>query len=348
MTRLRASKALSQGHWPVYGMAVAALLVGQALLWGPNPIGWDWLLVSGVVVFLGALRLSWDVPRLVIDTLGRLQTRGVIAEPASDGAGVSAAARELERTARRYRPWGATAAATLMLLGWVYAAGGDPYWGNWALWLTVALAAVAGVVLARLTAYGGLARVLVDLGMTPQPQPGHVDRAAGLRPVGELYLRQATVVAAIGVFAGVWWLLIGVIERYAYWRDPYLILFVLAIGLELLIFFAPLWSFHRLMAAARAGLLTEADQTSRRIRDLGHQLTDTADASGRERLEGEIARLTQRWSDIEEMPTWPVDAGMRRRFTWNNVMVAVPFVLKALSAPRGWQEVGEGLTKLFA
>jgi hypothetical protein len=254
---------------------------------------------------------------------------------------------DLEGTARRYRKVGAPLTALTMALLWVVAFGGLP-WRNAALWLDVALAGVAGAVLARLVAYGRLGAVLKRNGLVPAAQPGHVDNAAGLQPVGALFLRQATVVAAIGVFAGVWWLVIGGYDRYAYWRGPYVGVIIIAVGCEIVAFAAPLWSFHRLMAADKQQLLKEADRVSRDILELQDTLSAGCPPTDYDRLAGELERLTRRWHDIETMPTWPVDARVRRRFTWNNVAVLVPVAMNAASAPRWWQDLSESLERLLS
>lgn len=335
------------------GLGLVVLAGSQALAWG-DLRNWDWLLVTGVVVFAGAYLFSRGLPDLVEETVRRLWDRGVIAESPGDEAAaprdedaVSRVVTALERRWQRYRRWGRPVAAVTMLALWGAAFGGLPVW-NLAMWLTVALAFVAGGVLAQLVAYGRLATTLDECGLPPRPQPGHADRAAGLRPVGELYLRQATVVAAIGVFAGVWWVLIGTGDRYAYWRGPYVGVMLIAVGCELLAFAAPLWSFHRIMAADKRRRIRGADLASREMHLLHAERGEVRDPADRERIDRELERLARHWQDVEDMPTWPVDAGIRRRFTWNNVALAVPIALKAVSAPRWWQDLTEGLTRLLS
>jgi hypothetical protein len=339
-------------HWfslsSVLGMSL--LLAYQLALWGWRPADWDWLLVTGLGVFLVAYALSRGFPRRVAETVQRLRDRGVIgdarADPADHDAEVAAVVRDIEERARRYRLVGAPLAAATMALLWIVAFHDVP-WRNGALWLNVVLAAVAGGVLGRLVAYGRLGHILIRNGLPPHPQPGHVDNAAGLGPVGDLYLRQATVVAAIGLFAGVWWLLIGTSERYAYWRGPYVAVMLIAVGCEVLAFVAPLWTFHVLMATEHRRLVEDADKTSREIQVLTRERAIRPEPVDRERIDAEVERLTRRWRDIETMPTWPVDARVRRRFTWNNVIVAVPILLKAISAPSSWRDLADGLAGLL-
>jgi hypothetical protein len=45
------------------------------------------------------------------------------------------------------------------------------------------------------------------------------------------------------------------------------------------------------------------------------------------------------------MPTWPVSLAMRRRFAVQNVVLFLPVVAQALSAPKSWQSVIDGVSK---
>jgi hypothetical protein len=80
----------------------------------------------------------------------------------------------------------------------------------------------------RLRAYGRIGRVMDEFGRHPVPQPGHPDGAAAFRPVGALVVRQTSIIAAIGLFAGIWWLLMSNSHffgaRYGRWKDPYLVI----------------------------------------------------------------------------------------------------------------------------
>jgi hypothetical protein len=330
-------------------LGTCLLVLYQFGLWGWRISKWDWLLLTGVAVFVVAYGLSRTFPRRVADTVERLWDRGVIGpEPgtALHGVDVAALVTDLEETAKRYRLIGAPVAAMVMVALWFVAFTGLP-WGDGAFWLDVTLAAVAGAALGRLIAYGRLGNILVRNGLPPHPRPGHVDEAAGLSPVGVLYLGQASVVAAMGLFAGVWWLIIGETARYAQWRGPYVAVMVIAVACEFLAFFAPLWSFHLLMSAERQRLVKDADSASRQIQDLIAARASAPDLNELERIDTEIERHTRVWRDIETMPTWPMNAGIRRRFTWNNLVVAIPFILKAIAAPTWWQDVTDGVAGIL-
>jgi hypothetical protein len=73
-----------------------------------------------------------------------------------------------------------------------------------------------------------------------------------MRPVGDLYAFQATLIATAAAFVGVWWLLIpsfGV--TYRGWRTPYLGLLGFLLCCEALAFAAPLHSFCLIMTSLR-------------------------------------------------------------------------------------------------
>ncbi len=48
------------------------------------------------------------------------------------------------------------------------------------------------------------------------------------------------------------------------------------------------------------------------------------------------------------MPTWPVDATTRRRFTVNNIFLFLPFILDILSASDTMKKFLDLLVKFFA
>lgn len=73
-----------------------------------------------------------------------------------------------------------------------------------------------------------------------------------------------------------------------------------------------------------------------------------ADPTDQEHLDAEIKQLTEVWREIEDMPTWPIDRRIRKRFAWNHVIVLVPVVLKALSTPAWWQDLANAITKVFS
>lgn len=223
-------------------------------------------------------------------------------------------------------------------------------WRSGLYWIELLGAAGAGLLVGRFVAYGRLGALLKRQGLVPVVAAGHPDGAAGLLPVGAFYVRQATIVAAIGLFAGIWWLIItndpyfGV--RYATWRSPYLVIIGVCLVLEWLTLLAPLGYFHQCMLAERRRLMPEADKRAARAAELERAIGHAAGEDEAERLIGERDRATERWRMITEMPTWPVDAKLRRNFGWNNVAILVPVVLQWVKAPQILQQLGQLLGRL--
>lgn len=342
VVRKRAAASIAWVKRHFVGIVIATTALLQVTLRG-EPANWDWLFVTGMAVFAGAYKLSSHQPERVQRTLVRLTDRGVIITEKPDRA-VARVAADLTRTVRRYRPLGCTLFTIVMLALWAAAFRGVP-WRNQILWIELILAAFAGAVITKLVVYGQLSAVLKRNGLSPKPQQGHLDGASGLRPIGELYLRQATVVAFIGAFAGIWWLLIPRFPMYASWREPYVWVIVVAVACELLAFVAPLWGFHQVMRADRDERLREADKLGQRMADLTAQRQTAEDAEKKERLDADIEQVTKEWRAIEDMPTWPIDRRIRTRFAWNNVVVLIPVALKALSTPQWWQDLADAVTK---
>jgi hypothetical protein len=57
------------------------------------------------------------------------------------------------------------------------------------------------------------------------------------------------------------------------------------------------------------------------------------------------SEITKRYEAIEAMPTWPVNARLRRRFTLNNLALLVPVAAQALGGSDQWQELLQGAQK---
>lgn len=213
-------------------------------------------------------------------------------------------------------------------------------------WIEAAAAAIAGAVIGQFVANGQLGLLLAKNGLVVGVTPGHPDGAAGLQPIGKLYLRQATLVAAIGLYAGVWWLIFPEIQRYTSWRDPYLALVVTCLVLEWLAFFVPMHSFHRLMVRERERLLPTADLAASRVVEIEGELGRSADTTQSARLEAEKAAAIKRFTDIEEMPSWPLTPRIRRRFGWNNVVIVIPLFLQWVGAPKFATQLNEVIGRI--
>lgn len=320
-----------------------AFLVVVEISDGPGPAAdWNWLMHTGAIVFLIALAAAREIPPAVPATVRRIR---LVDDEGVEGAYADQVLVALEGVHRRYARIGAPVGLVLMAVFWLWARG-DQVWGNALFWLELLAAGGAGYVVGGFVAYGRLGNVLDSLRLRPLAVPGHPDGAAGLRPVGAFYLRQAMIVALIGVFAGVWWLLFPYVGAYASWRDPYLGIVLVCVVLEAMALFLPLRTFHLHMRQQRGELLQEADEAAAAVARSDSVIWRTSDDEQRAALEAERQRALDRWQAIDTMPTWPVDLVIRKRFAWSNVAMLVPVVLQIVNAPQILQQISNALTSL--
>ena len=209
---------------------------------------------------------------------------------------------------------------------------------------------IAGWHLGRMAAYGGLGAALKAQRIEVRPTPGHLDGAAGLKPVGDFYFFQAMVAAIPSIYLAVWWFMIPLVTsvwpRYASWRSPYIGLLALSIAFEVLAFLVPMWSFHLEMQHEKLNLLKKADELSANIGALEAQLAEPAHPDSRRELQEQLALMTKYYWNIENMPTWPVDYKTRRHFTLSNVGLLLPVaaeLVKVTSVSQMLELVGNSL-----
>lgn len=313
-------------------LAVAALLSTGVVANEVAKVGlafenWDWLLVSGFTALLAAAYPSLHLPDRVSGTVTRLARRGVLTGP----AGLDDVVARLHRAARLVGTGSALLFVVVVVAAFVVAFG-DQIGGRLVLLVIECVAAVpVGLFVGRAVVYGRLGRWLARAGGTVVPEPRHLDGAAGLLPVGELYFHQAKLLAVPAAHLAVWWVLIPLFgDRYLRWREPYVGLLAIVVVSAVLAFVLPMLWFHWIMKRARQDLQQEADELSRR-------------ASG-----GSSESDPERYAAIEAMPTWPVDAGIRRRFGAGNVVLLIPVIAQALGASGSSQGMLDGLGKIIS
>jgi hypothetical protein len=314
-------------------LLIALLLVNELSLFGRDLRQWDWLFVSGVLVFVATLRLALELPDRVEQALVRVGLRGVLAGEAADLRALSAG---VHRSARRISVLGSSGAALLMILAWIIARGSRI--GSYGPTVTAETlgAALAGLFIGRIVGYGMLGRRIQRTNLRIAPEPQDFDGAAGLRPIGSLYLFQASLVAVPAAFLAVWWFLIPVFgNRYDSWRNVYAGLTVVMVALEGIAFVAPMLSFHTILHRAKLDLLVEADRYNQEAAGLRERLVDV---TGEDRgvLVNRLEWLEQRYHAIEAMPVWPVDIRIRRRFTISNALILLPLALQAVGLSGPW------------
>jgi hypothetical protein len=210
-----------------------------------------------------------------------------------------------------------------------------------------AWAYVAGHRIGRLVAYGRLGWYLQASSTSLRMFPGHIDGAAGLKPVGAFCMHQALILAIPAAFLAMWsfmipaWPEVTVRLRYAVWMHPYLGLLAMTLFLEVLVFVLPMWWFHRAMCLEKGRLLREADELSQKIALISNQLSDARTSEERNLLNEEISSKTRQFWQIERMPTWPVDVSLVRNFTVANVPLFIPLVAEMLGVHEKWVKLIE-------
>lgn len=305
---------------------------------------WDLMLISGVLAFMVALGLARTIPLRMALTLNRLANRSVF-ELSEDA--LARLQKKMEERERLFSKVGAVAVGLVILGAFLLAYGGIPAYEIPLTVLEVILGAVAGYHIGAMIAYGTLGRLSVSEKVSVRPKPGHIDRAAGLKPIGDFYFFQAMVVAIPCVYIAVWWFLIPLLPHYQHWRNPYLGLLAVGLIFEILSFLLPMWVFHVIMQQEKVKSLGEADQLSKKIAELENRILRSADAGETSDLQRQLDFQREKYWEIEHMPTWPVDATTRRRFTINNLLLFLPFLsdLVRLSAP--WQRFLDVLEKFL-
>jgi hypothetical protein len=305
---------------------------------------WDLMLITGVVAFIVALALARTIPRRMSQTLDRLAKRSVFELSEEELAQLQ---QKFEERSRLFSRVGAVLVGLVMLVTFLVAYGGIPSHKIPLTVLEVFLGAVAGYYIGQMIAYGTLGQLSVSERIPVSPRPGHIDRAAGLKPIGDLYFFQAMVVAIPCVYLAVWWFLIPLLPEYRDWRSPYLGLLAVALLLEILSFLLPMWVFHLIMQQQKVKSLAEADELSKKIIELENRILRSADARETNDLQKQLDFQREKYWEIENMPTWPIDATTRRRFTVNNLFLFLPFLSDVVRLSAPWKLFLEALQKFL-
>jgi len=336
---------LRKHYWYVAAAALVLLIVNELYLFGVHLAHWDWLYISGWVTFLLAFKATFLLPDKVDEVLTRLSASQVLSGGKN---GLDGFKRAIHISARRAAwIWGLIVAAVLAV-GWIVAVRTAFASHFLAVILEVAGAFLAGSFIGRAVSYSRLGQRLQRQKFTITLNPEHLDGVAGLRPVGRLYFFQSALVAVPGAFLAVWWFLIPLLGgRYSNWRGVYAVLLVFVVACEFFAFLAPMWSFHSIMSKGKEKLLADADRISDQAARIQKELLDSENETDVAQLEDRLGRLTKRYQAIVQMPTWPVDTSLRRRFAVNNLLLLVPVVAQVLGAPGSLQNLLDNVQKVF-
>jgi hypothetical protein len=317
---------------------VLFLVLEQWLAFGRELAGWDWPSVSAGLTFALALPFALRLPEQTDETIERLARRQVL-------VGSSQALRtELARSATIWSQvlGPVTAAVLFAVFGLVWGPGTRPL----LILFSVLAGYFAGRVIGRALAVARIGRRIERGEWMLRVQPGHVDGAAGLEPVGSLYFRHAMILAIPAVWLAI--RLVATTFAMDEWRSVYLGLLVVMVALEIVAFVGPMLSFHRIMIREKRRLLLEADRSSERIARLEQARTETAEEADRKAIGEQLEGLRARYLQLEQLPTWPVDAATRKRFTLRNLVLLLPAVVNAagMTLPNTelWNTIVDALT----
>jgi len=317
--------------------------------YGNSFVRWDWMLLSGLATLTVGVQIARGARSRLDQSIGRLIDRGVLAFGRDTHTAFNVA---LDARAGLWAQRSGLVVAVAIGAAFVLAFGIGLVLEPERLFLMVlelALGFAAGRYLGRMAAFGSLGWLLRGRHVRIVVRPGHIDGAAGLKPIGDYYLYQAALSALPAVFLAVWLVLIPVwpSNRYDQWRDAYLGLLPLALAFEVLAFLLPMRAFHQEMASQKQEQRRTADVRSREIADIQAELATCEDEQRRAGLKDQLASKTQQYWDIESMPTWPVDLRMWRRFTFGNAALALPLISEYLGLGGFAKQLVETLQRVF-
>jgi len=351
-------------HWVKFStFVVVATVLNEFTIFGWDWANWDWLYAGGWVLFGVLYPATLTLPDRAHLTVQRLldtreaspaddsgdsvdDGRGTAEQKKDRGPGpgdLSALMTPLHNSARRLSVQLGAVAASVMALAWLGAKRADVLHHAQSAGPMSVAAFLVGMFVGRTFAYGRLGHYLSQRRVNVRGVPGHLDGAAGLRPVGELFIYNASLLAVLAVYLGGWWLVFPHIEHYQDWEQPYAGLFFVSIAFEVIAFVLPLLWFHRQMTARKRELLGDADEYARTVVALRAEWLNATDDVHRATLTSRSDYLTNRYEEIQRFPTWPVDIGVRRRFAVNNLVVVVPILLRLLGLSDGWQKLWSAL-----
>lgn len=187
--------------------AFVAVYIGYNLYrWSGALLQWDLLLISGALAFILGLVYVRRVGDWFDITVRRLLDRRVID---LDEAGIRDLVTRMNQDATLWARGVALIGAVALCVAFVMSLLEDYRLEKALLLIPEVIGAyLAGCYLGRMACYGRLGHVLRERGIGLCLRPDHVDGAAGLKPVGDFYFRQAMIAAIPVAFLGTWVLLI--------------------------------------------------------------------------------------------------------------------------------------------
>jgi hypothetical protein len=204
--------------------------------------------------------------------------------------------------------------------------------------VALVLGFIAGLIIGRTVAYGYLGRLLRTHGSVLHAQPGHLDGAAGLKPVGDFYFSQALIFAIPSffvLFSYVFLKLIPASSFPSFWTNALLPVLGISIVVEIGTFIMPLLYFHTEMLEQKVMLLRGADRLSAQVAALQAELITDVHAAIPTDFTDRIEAQTNYYTAVQHLPTWPVATGTWARFFVGNAGLILPLLSQFLVST-GW------------
>jgi hypothetical protein len=326
----------------ILGALIAVAVALSGWQYGGQFLHWDWMLISGLIVFFGGAIAAHALPGRLERLVRTLAAADVIVGKPDAVEQLLVDLRAERRHWKQVAGLGAALASALAFVATTLQAGAPSLV---ALGIVETIIAYpAGRYLGAMAHVGFLHRQLDRYGLRAVARPGLADQTGGLRAIGDLYFVQATVVSLPAAYLASWLLLIvlsGFFDaRYGYWAPAYSGLLAIALVFVILAFFLPLWSFHRDMASQKARYVEQSLAARGRMHQLRDALMASENLEEEQRLMREIDLLARKLREIEALPTWPIAPSTRRRFTLNNTVLACPLLVQLFS------EIGIGASWL--
>lgn len=306
-----------------------------------------WAEVSGWLLMILGLWFAGSVDERFARLLGRLRQRGAIVMAGDD---FEALVGNCRRSADRGASIGAIVFPIIMMLAywWYYQLlANDVASGQMVIFtLKLALEIVGAVLLGsyggRMIAHGLLGRSLRRAGAGIEVTVGHPDGAGGLRVVGDYFLYQARLIMLPAIFFAFWFVLAPIwVEifpahetsatsaNFADWKGVFGIAFLGMLAVEVAAFLMPMLFFRRELKRHSDDYLREADALGAEVMMTKALIMKETDPDRVEALRTRRDALVQKIGALENPPEWPIDASIRKKFAWGNVMLfAIPFVAK--------------------
>ncbi len=309
----------------------------------------DPLFTSGCITFVIAIIMASSVEARWQSMLESLHHRDILDKPQVDMV-----ARQYHDGTGRASLIGAIVVALLMMI--TYSMSGRNHKG--VLLAMVVAGSVAGAIIGRMVLYGAFGYYIQHPRSTKNGSgsgpplrliPDHPDGLAGTRPIGEFYSFQARLLAIPAIFLAVWWYIIPLQDKVSYtnWREPYIFLFAITIGLEICSFVFPLLSVHNIMCQFKNLRSMKWDEQQGivigRYRD---QLDKWDNSSAREQMAAEMESIAKIYKEIRNLPTWPVEVRVWRTFAIRNVALLLTLIGQLTMETIPWDKVGSTIRDL--